>query len=347
MTIDSPLGLVVSSQAPPERIPQIAATAERLDFGELWLPEDYFFGGGIASAMAALHATAKLPIGLGVVSAMARHPALLAMELATVQRLHPGRLMPGIGLGVPHWVQQMGVMPKSSLAALRETLTSVRTLLEGGEMTQEGKVFSFDHVALTHPVTQVPPLYMGVIGPKMLQLAGEVADGTVVSVLAGATYLRWLRERLAEGQARAGRQGEHHRVATFALYGCDADAAQAKASLREVAAFYLAAVPKSALTDVYGVADELWDMNERGGADAAALIAREMPDRWVEDLVVAGDPDECAAKIQALLDAGSDSVLLFPTDHERIGEVAELTAREVLPQLRAGVGAASAPETVR
>jgi len=331
---DSPLGLVVSSQAPPERIPAIARAAERLGFGELWLPEDYFFAGGIASAMAALDATERLPVGIGVVSAMARHPALLAMEVAAVARLHPGRILPGIGLGVPHWVGQMGLMPPSSLAALRETLTTVRALLRGEEVTLEGRVFQFDQVRLTHPVAEPPPLYMGVLGPKMLRLAGEVADGTVVSVLAGAAYLRWLRERVAEGQERAGRQGEHHRVATFALYAVDADGARAKRALREVAAFYLAAVPKSALTDVYGVGDELWDMVQRGGDDAAALIAREMPEAWVDDLVVAGDPDECAAKIQRLLDAGSDSVLLFPTDHEQAEAVAELTAREVLPQLR-------------
>lgn len=330
----SPLGLVVSSQAPPERIPQIAAAVERLDFGELWLPEDYFFGGGVASAMAALGATERIPVGIGVVSAVARHPALLAMELATIERLHPGRIRPGIGLGVPHWIGQMGLTPPSSLATLRETLIGVRALLRGETVTAEGRVFTFDEVKLTHPVEEVPPLYMGVLGPKMLQLAGEVADGTVVSVLAGAAYLRWLRERVAEGQGRAGREGEHHRVATFALYGVDADSRRAKQALREVAAFYLAAVPKSALTDVYGVGEELTDMVQRGGADAAALIAREMPEQWVEDLVIAGDPDECAAKIQALLDAGSDSVLLFPTDHEQTEAVAQLTAREVLPQLR-------------
>jgi alkanesulfonate monooxygenase SsuD/methylene tetrahydromethanopterin reductase-like flavin-dependent oxidoreductase (luciferase family) len=335
-TAQSPLGLLIASQAPPERVPQIAATAERLGFGELWLPEDYFFGGGVAAAMAALSATSSLPVGLGVVSAMARHPALLAMELASIERLHPGRVWPGIGLGVPHWVKQMGVMRRSPLTALRETVTAVRALLAGDTVTRDGDVFAFDAVTLTHPVATPPPLYMGVIGPKMLRLSGEVADGTVVSVLAGAGYLRWLRERVAEGQAVAGREGQPHRVATFALYDVDRDAAASKRRLREITAFYLAAVPKSALTDVYGVGDELTDMVQRGGADAAALIAREMPDQWIEDLVIAGDPDECAAKVQALLDAGADSVVLSPSDHERSEEIAEATARDVLPQLREG-----------
>jgi 5,10-methylenetetrahydromethanopterin reductase len=82
----------------------------------------------------------------------------------------------------------------------------------------------------------------------------------------------------------------------------------------------------------------LWEMYERGGAGAAAVIAREMPDQWVEDLVIAGDPDECAAKIDALLAAGSDTVCLFPMPADRSAEQLRLTADDVLPR----VGAAGA-----
>ncbi|MCL4234163.1 MAG: LLM class flavin-dependent oxidoreductase, partial [Deltaproteobacteria bacterium] len=94
-------------------------------------------------------------------------------------------------------------------------------------------------------------------------------------------------------------------------------------------AFYLAAVPKSALTDAYGIADELSELVQ-GGMER---IAAEMPAQWVEDLVITGDPDECAAKIRRLLDAGADSVVLFPMPVERAEEVVRLTAREVLPRL--------------
>jgi 5,10-methylenetetrahydromethanopterin reductase len=333
-TTSSPLGVLISSQIPPEQIPELAQQAEREGFGELWIPEDYFFYGGIGAAGAALNATSDIKVGLGVVSAMARHPAAMAMEVATIDRLHPGRLWPGIGLGGPHWVEQMGLLPKSPLTALRETVTNLRKLLAGEEVTFEGKIHSFDKVALTHPSATKPPIYMGVLGPKMLQLSGEVADATVVSVLAGTKYLGWLNERVKEGQAKAGREGEHHRVATFALYAVDRDAAKAKAEARAVTAFYLAAVPKSALTDVYGIGDELWDMYERGGENAAELIAREMPDQWIEDLVIAGDPDEVAEKIQALIDAGSDSVVLAPTAADRASEVISLTASDVLSKVR-------------
>jgi len=328
----APVGLVLGSHIPPEGIPSVSRQAEDGGFGEIWLAEDYFFTGGIAGAMAALGATREIPVGLGVVSAMARHPAVLAMEIATAARLHPGRLMAGVGLGTPHWVRQMGMLPRSPLTAMREAVTNVARLLAGEQVTLDGKVFHFDAIELTHPPAERIPLYMGVIGPKMLRLAGEIADGTVASGLASAEYVGWLRERIAEGQAASGPRP--HRVVTFALYSVDGDARTARQQLRETAAFYLA-MPPNALFDAYGITEELTEMQARGGEDAAALIEREMPDRWMEDLVVAGDPDECAAKIQRLLDAGSDSVALFPVPPDRTVEIVETTARDVLPQLRA------------
>lgn len=325
-----PVGLVLGSAIPPEKLAVMARLGEQLGFSELWLAEDYFFTGGISGATAVLAATESIPVGLGIVSAMVRHPALLAMEISTIERMFPGRLWPGIGLGVPAWVRQMHLMPRSQLGAMRECVTAVRRLLAGDELTGEGASFSFDRVRLAYPLERVPPVYMGVIGPKMLRLSGEVADGTVGSVLASASYIRWAREQLAAGQESAGRS-DHHRLAAFAMYTVDANSRAAKETLRGLVAFYLAAVPKSALTDVYGIGAELLELAQGG----AQRIARDMPRQWLEDLVIAGDPDECAAKIQALLDAGADSVVLFPTPVDRLEAIVSVTAESVLPKVSA------------
>lgn len=325
-----PVGLVLGSALPPEELASVARLGEELGYGELWFAEDYFFTGGISGATAAFAATSRIPIGLGIVSAMVRHPALLAMELATISRMYPGRFIPGIGLGVPDWLRQMGLYPKSQLGAMRECVTATRRLLDGEELNADGQVFHFDRVKLTHPPTEHVPLYMGVVGPKMLQLSGEIADGTVVSVLAAPSYVRWCRERVGEGATRSGRDDRHHRVVTFVLYAVDRDGKRAKESIREIVGFYLTAMAQSALTQVYGNAEELADMIERGGP---ATVAREMPDAWLDDLVVAGDPDECAEKIRAFVDAGSDSVILFPTPTERVQEIVRFSADEVLPKI--------------
>lgn len=223
-----PVGLVLGSALPPEDIPTVARRGEELGFGELWLAEDYFFTGGISGATAVLAQTTEVPVGLGIVSAMVRHPGVLAMEIATMARMYPGRVHPGIGLGVPAWIDQMGLTPPSQLGAMRECVGSVRRLLDGEELTEKGKSFEFKSVKLTHPVSsERVPLYMGVVGPRMLKVSGEIADGTVISVLAGTEYLRWARQQIDEGRTAAGRT-DPHRIVTFTFFSVDEDGDVAK-----------------------------------------------------------------------------------------------------------------------
>lgn len=332
-TSDRRVGLVMASETPPEMIAPLARLGEELGFDELWLPEDCFFNGGIASAGLALAATERVRVGLGVLSGLARHPALLAMEVAALCRAYPGRVEPGIGLGAPAWIEQMGLTPRSQLQAMRETVEAFRVLLSGDEVSREGEVHQLRAIKLTHPPDALPPVRMGVIGPRMLALSGEIADGTIVSVMGTPRYLRWLEEQVAVGRERAGVERPHG-ITTFTLYRVGRDGTAAKRAVRDVLAFYLFVAPDTPLTEVYGIGDELRDMHARGGDDALALITREMPDAWVDDLTVAGDPDECADRLEALYDAGSDSVCLWPSPAEGTEEVLRLTAAEVLPRLR-------------
>lgn len=326
-----PVGLVAGSEIPPERIAAIARAAETQGFSELWLAEDCFLTGGIAAAGIALGVTEHLPIGLGVVSAVTRHPALLAMEVATLARAFPGRLRPALGLGVPAWLDQMGLRPRSPLAAVRETVLSLRELLAGKRLETDG-VFRFDGVQLSYPVTDSLPIQLGVAGPKMLQLSGAVADGTLLSVLSGTAYVRWAREQIAAGAKRANRKADAaaHPITVFAFCTISEDGESARAQARPSVAFYLAAGGANALTDAYGVSDELNRMIAAGGV---AAVEREMPDQWVADLALAGTPDEVVAGIRQLRAAGADRIALFPTPADRADTIIDLVARKVLPAL--------------
>src|SRR6476469_6454946 len=299
------IGLVLGSQNAPEDIAALARLGESSGFDELWIAEDYFFTGGVACAAAALAATERIPVGLGVVSAMVRHPAVLAMECSSLARMFPGRLRPGIGLGLPVWVQQMGLYPRSQLTAVRECVEALRELLDGGTVDRHGTSFAFDEVQLAYPVT--PP------GP----------------IFASVEYVRWARELIAAGRAAAGRTG-HHPFACFAICCVDDNGEQARAALRPVMAFYLSVLAESPLIEVYGIREELGSLL----TDGVDRLAAEMPDRWLDDLAVAGDPDECARQIRRLMDAGADSVALFPLPAERSGAIIRLAAQEVVPRVR-------------
>lgn len=326
------VGLVLGSEIPPERLRGMVATAEAQGFSEVWLSEDCFFTGGISGAALALGASSSIPVGLGVVSAVTRHPAVLAMELATLARAFPGRLMPAVGLGVPAWLDQMGLAPRSALGAVRDCMTALRTLLDGGRMDGSSGQFTFDGIELVYPVTERVPLQLGVAGPKMLQLSGAIADGTLLSVLSGTAYVQWARAQIAKGMESGGRNAQDHRVTTFALCAVDEDGDVARQRARAAVAFYLAAGGPNAITAAYGINDQLVAMVEAGGL---AEVQASMPDAWVDDLAVAGTPAECVSRINDLLAAGSDQVALFPTPAEHADHTMDLLGRHVLPQVAA------------
>lgn len=330
MTPTRGLGVVIGSAIAPEHVPGAAATAEASGIDEIWLAEDFFFTGGISGASLTLDATQRATVGLGIVSAMVRHPALLAMEISTISRVHPDRLIAGIGLGVPAWVRQMGLYPPSPVAALRECVTSVKRLLRGETVHEEGQVYSFDNVTLTYPEEGEPtPIWMGVSGPNLLRLSGEVADGSVLSVVGSHEYVRWAKDRIDEGRERGGRTDKHP-ITAFAIYAVDKDGDAARASAKATLAFYKQH-GSNAMTDVYGIADELNALVAAGGYQA---LLEGMPDQWVDDLTVAGTPEECAVKIEGFYDAGADSVALYPVAADRVDQVIRITADEVMPHLR-------------
>ena len=173
------LGVVLVPTLPPEALRPLAVAAdEHLD--ELWLWEDCFKESSVAAAGAALAWTERVRVGIGLAPAPLRNVALLAMELATLHRLFPGRLLPGIGHGVQEWMGQAGVRVASPLTLLREYAAALRLLLDGHEVTVAGRYVTLDRVRLEWPPVPGTPLLVGGTGPRTRQLAGAVGDGVIL-----------------------------------------------------------------------------------------------------------------------------------------------------------------------
>ena len=103
------LGAIFRPSQAPEELVAFARAAEAAGLDQLWVWEDSFYEGGISTAATALTATQRISVGIGVLPVPLRNVALTAMELATLDRLHPGRLVPGIGHGIQGWMAQAGV----------------------------------------------------------------------------------------------------------------------------------------------------------------------------------------------------------------------------------------------
>jgi len=322
----NPVGYLILTSTPPENIRGVATRVEELGFGECWVAEDYFGYDGLMACDQVLGATTDIKVGLGIISSVVRHPAVTAMAISTLSRSYPGRFTPGIGHGVPAWTSQMGLTTKSPITSITEVVNGVRDLLAGEEVTREGRYFSFDKVKLWHPATEEVPILTGVVGPKSLELSGRIADGTVVSVLAGPNYLTDAQTHIAKGLAESGRTS--HQLPTFAIAAIGDDRDAARASVASTIAFYVATMVHSPLVTVNPFGSEVIALVEEGGAD---LLAANMKDEWIDEFAIAGDADDVEAGIRRLLDAGASSVILTfdpATAMEQLEQVSTL----VLPK---------------
>jgi 5,10-methylenetetrahydromethanopterin reductase len=301
---------------------EVGEYARRLEAGgvqQLWIIEDCFFTAGVSLAATALATTDRLQVGIGILPAVARNPAVTAMEIATLANIAPGRFQPGIGHGVQDWMAQMGVRPPSPLTALDETITVVQRLLAGEEVTFDGRHVQFDRVRLDQPPAEPPRIVAGVQQQKSLALAGRVADGVILVEGAGPTYVEW-------ALGHADRTADDFHVVTFTMMAVDDDRRTAYGFVAPFVAG-LIAERRPALT-VLPFFDEMAQRVADGGAEALL----DMPaDHWRE-LGAIGTMDDALEHVAMLEAAGVASINIFPGDdlqvaREQMPGVAALAAR--------------------
>lgn len=275
----------------PEGLPDFARAVQQAGVDELWVVEDLEWSGSIASAATALAVTEHLRVGIGITPAPLRNPALLAMELAALARMFPGRLTAGVGHGLREWMVKVGVAPRSPLSLLEETVTAVRGLLRGELVTVDGREVHLDAVRLVHPPEVVPPVVAGVVGPRSLELAGRVADGVIVAEGHGPEDLAVVLGHMAKGRAAA------------------------------ESAEPVAAAPQSLTVFAFLCVED--DPEQLRATVGPALAGHgEWLGRPVEQVFAAiGPAADVAARVRELWAAGADSVVLRPVGPEPLRQV--------------------------
>jgi alkanesulfonate monooxygenase SsuD/methylene tetrahydromethanopterin reductase-like flavin-dependent oxidoreductase (luciferase family) len=323
------LGVIFHPTFPPESLAEYARRAEQAGFDELWLWDDCFLPGALTSAAIALQATRHLRVGIGLMPATVYNPLFAAMEITTLARAFPGRFLPGFGHGVAAWMEQIGAAPQSSLASLEETVTAVRRLLRGELVSVQGRQVRLDRVQMTQIPTVQPPLYVGAMRAKTLQLAGQVGDGTILTAMSSPEYVRWAVSQVRLGMAAAGRS--EHRVVVFLDVKVGPDGQSARAAARRSLAGRLPWADVQLAAE--GLSKQVAGFLQAHGAEG---VAANMPDAWLDALAAAGTPAEAAAHIDSLVAAGADAVIFQPLDGDP--DCLDEYARTLLPLIpRRGV----------
>jgi alkanesulfonate monooxygenase SsuD/methylene tetrahydromethanopterin reductase-like flavin-dependent oxidoreductase (luciferase family) len=309
------LGFCFDRGFPAALVTEFARRLEADGAQQLWVIEDCFYSAGVPLAAAALAVSDRLTVGLGILPAVARNPAVTAMEIATMCELGPGRVLAGIGHGVQDWMQQMGARTPSPVGTLSEVITAVRRLLHGERVSMHGRHVHLDGVRLDRPPVPAPPVLAGVNGPKSLAMAGQVADGLVMADGTGP-----LAVRAALAQAGAA-EGFH--VAKFAKLCVASDRATAyRAMVPYLAGLLDPPAPQLRLIPFY---DDLVAWYAARGV--AGLTA--MPADWWHEIGPIGTLDDAHAHLDALAAAGVSSIGLVPapdvvTARTQLGDIAAL-----------------------
>ena len=197
--------MIFAPQFPPERLRGVVEAADGAGVEELWLWEDCFLEGGIATAAAALAWSERLVVGIGVLPVPLRNVALTAMEVATLHRLAPGRVRVGVGHGVLDWMAQVGERVGSPMTLLAEYVPALRRLLAGERVSVDGRYVRLDDVKLDWPPAGPVPVLVGAIGPKTMELAGKLGDGVILTGGTSPSQVRDAVNGVETGRSAAAR----------------------------------------------------------------------------------------------------------------------------------------------
>lgn len=289
----------------PQAAVQTAKLAEEVGYTSYWTAETT--GPEAFSLLAAAGAAApSLDLGTGVLALQLRSPMLTAMAGATLQALHPERdILLGVGISSPVVATRWHGMPYGDqpLGHVREYVTLLRECLSGEKVDFAGDHYQVKGFRLgVKQGEKTPKIVVGALNPKMLALAGELADGVLLNYLP-ASHVPWSVEQV--------RKGGNATIYAYVHAGiCERDEG---IDLARRDLFSYAVVDSYARNfERAGFVDEVAAVREAHAAgDRAAAIAA-VSDRMVDAIDVMGDADTVNATMRAYVDAGVDVPVLMP-----------------------------------
>jgi probable F420-dependent oxidoreductase len=307
------LGIAFSGGANPAEIVDCVKLAETLGYESAWVAEGH--GGDQFAVLAACAAqTSKILLGTSITSVFVRTVPTIAMAAATVDAISTGRFI--LGVGSSHRVQvepEHGVPYAKPLTRVRESVAVIRALLRDGRVNYAGETVRIEGFDLWFtPFRRAIPIYLSAVFPKMTTVCGEIADGVILtrSTLATATQVR---ERLAEGAKRAGRDPSGIVVTSLLPTEVGTSRREALDALRPGLAFYAGFFPRyNRMMAEHGFGDEAaaiataWSRGDHQAAE------RSVSDSLIDATSVAGTPEQCRKRIEAYRKSGIDLPILSP-----------------------------------
>ena len=300
-------GLAIWLDQPLEGTCELAVAAEEAGFSDVWLPDHYFLRDVYAAQALIATRTTTLRLATGIAAIQLRHPALIASAAATISECSGGRAVIGIGPGGHEFPSQFGMRPRSPLTMLREAVAIIRQL-SSGPADFEGDYFSAKGSELGWRIDP-PPIFLSARGPRMLELAGEIADGIIVHGVHG-DFIDYVRSRVAHGAARAGRDPGECQVAVMLDVEVDSNEAAAIDRLRPRCTLMAGGTYADELIPIYGFDPGAVATLRSALNDPTVAEARYVTDDMVRAFAIGGTVETVAEQFGELRQLGVDLAIL-------------------------------------
>jgi len=290
---------------------EAADWAAELGFGSYWTAETV--GPEAFAVLAAAGARApSLDLGTGVLALQLRTPMVVAMGAATLQALHPDRdILVGIGISSPVVTEQWHGVAYGDrpVARTREYTTLLRECLSGEAVTFDGDFFSARKFRLGVRLGERrPKIILAALNERMLQLAGELADGVLLNYLP-ASHVPWAIEQVRVGEARTGNRCQVYAYVHVGV--CERTDKTIEYARRDLFSYAVVDGYAKNFTKA-GFGADIVELRarhaERDRDGALAAISEEM----IDAIDIVGDASHVHAAVQSYVDAGVDVPVIMP-----------------------------------
>jgi probable F420-dependent oxidoreductase len=306
--------------------PGAAADAERFGYDGFWTTEtqaDAF----ISCALAA-PATERVELGTGIAVAFARNPMTVAVQANDVQLASRGRFMLGLGSQVKAHIERRYSMPWSHPAPrMREFILAIRAIWRAWETGEklDFRADFYSHTLMTpffnpgpNPYGN-PKIILAAVGPKMAEVAGEVADGVFCHVLGSERYLREVTlPALQRGAERAGRSPDGFEIIApgfVVARDSERERAEGVEVVRGQIGFYASTPAYRPVLEAHGWGGLQQELNQLAREGAWARQGELIDDEMMAAFAIVGTPEQAAVEIRRRYgDVATRVMLTAPAD---------------------------------
>ena len=299
---------------------ELAQRAETLGFDQFWVSNDLFLrSSGVVLTAVALN-TGRIQIGSCVLNPYTMNAAEIAMLAATLDEVSNGRFLLGISAGAAEFLGWIGLRHGKPLTATREAVVAIRQLLGSRSAECEGEFLSWGSEAyMRFPVERQVPIYIGAMGPRMLEMAGEVGDGALPLLFPPERHYT-ARKQVDRGLASREEPKKDFDFATCIWVSASRDRASAHRVLAQKVAYYGSAMNETLLVDL-GLSRSDFEpvsralVEERDEARAVELVTDDML-----KIGVVGEASEIIERLEPLVAAGAAHLSFGPPLGPDFGE---------------------------